>query len=108
VTFPAYGGTDVTVRSAGSDIDSFVRALPADLRQALRVSLSVADLPAATELLTDAMLQSVDTDERAALSGTGDLAVDSNEQALGVTRQEMRMRALSLLGVPNEPDRGAA
>jgi HK97 family phage prohead protease len=95
VVWPAYEGTDVAVRS-------LLRAMPQDLRRAVLLD---ADR---NSVHTPAMIPDEGTDEPAAHVGTDEPAAARFEPAQGVTRQEMRLRALSLLGDTHDADRGAA
>ena len=94
VVFPAYEGTTVGVRSAALDL--YRRALgmtPAD------TSHRSADESDTIE------------DEETAVAPVGDTGHVRTEAdpPVGITRQEMRMRALTLLGgISYDPDRGAA
>ena len=92
VVHQAYEGTTVGVRSAALDL--YRRALgmhPAD------TSHRSADESDTIE------------DEETAVAPVGDTGHHRTEAdpPVGITRQEMRLRALSLLGEPYDPDRGA-
>jgi len=111
VTFPAYHGTDVAVRSSVvvAEVESFVRALPLELRVALRESIVLLDGGATVERQPGAMIQDEGTDERAALSGTGDLAAAMDEQTPRVTRRDLQRLALPvLIGDPDVQSTGSA
>ena len=96
VTWPAYSGTEVAVRSSLVDeVSSLVRALPADVLRALRESLAALDDGADRDMR--AIIQSEGTEERAAHAGTSELAADRDGQAPRVTRRELQRMALPIL-----------
>lgn len=105
VTFPAYSGTEVNVRTSDAlrvEVGSLVRALPGDVLRALRASLAEMD-DDGTES-DSAIISDRSTDEPAVLSDTDDLAADRGEQAQGVTRREIQRIALPILvGVTHVP-----
>jgi len=110
VTWPAYSGTAVAVRSSLRDeVGSLVRALPEDVLRALRASLAEMD-----DIEPDsdgAMMVDRGTEEPAVLEDTDELAADRQGQVPGITRQQMSDRArvaLALHGENHVKDRGAA
>lgn len=110
VTWPAYSGTAVAVRSSLRDeVGSLVRALPEDVLRALRASLAEMD-----DIEPDsdgAMMVDRGTEEPAVPEDTDELAADRQGQVPGITRQQMSDRArvaLALHGENHVKDRGAA
>lgn len=96
VTWPAYSGTEVAVRSSLSgEVSSLLRAMPAEVLRALRASLAEMD---DDETERDVAIVAVEgTEERAAQEGTSELAADRSEQAPRVTRRELQRMALPIL-----------
>ena len=108
VTWPAYSGTEVAVRSSLNDeVSSLVRAMPAEVLRALRESLAALD---DDERHRNVAIVAVEgTEDRAAQEGTCELAAVSGEQAPRVTRKDVQRWALPILiGDPNEQASGDA
>lgn len=107
VTWPAYAGTEVAVRSSLNDeVSSLVRALPADVLRALRASLAAMDDGANQGMR--AIIETEGTEERAAQAGTSELAADGGEQAPRVTRRELQRLTLPILVGVNHDASGDA
>lgn len=112
VNFPAYPGTDVSLRSDALrfDISHVLKATPVEIRRMMRSVLAEMDDDEGDS--ARAIIQREGTGESAAHGGTDNLAADRQGQVPGITRQQMSDRVSVALAlhreIPSVKDRGAA
>lgn len=110
VTFPAYPGTEVALRSeAGlaADVGHILAATPIEIRRAMRLVLAEMDDDEVDN--ERAIIVSEGTGESAAHEGTDDLAAERQGQVPGITRRDLQRMALPIVvEIPNVQASGDA